>query len=116
MWAVLHRYQNFTHALGPTGDDRPAMQVIRRRYVARLEGGPLDGLAFSVAGVAPLIELQAPPPRERPASAGLVFPVRARSVAIYDLASAGSGERMPGYAVLHYVYATSRPIAPPAHA
>jgi hypothetical protein len=92
------------------------MQVVRRRYVARLEGGPLDGLAFSVAGVAPLIELQEPPPQGRPASAGLVFPVRARSVAIYDLDAGGCRERMPGYAVLHYVYATSRPIAPPERA
>jgi hypothetical protein len=116
MWAVLHRYQNFTHRARSTGDDRAAMQVIRRRYVARLEGGPLDGLAFSVAGVAPLLELQAPPPRERPASAGLVLPVRARSMAIYDLDATGGGERMAGYAVLHYVYATSRPIAPAAHA
>jgi hypothetical protein len=90
------------------------MHVVRRRYVARLEGGPLDGLAFSVSGAARLIELQEPPPRERPASAGLVFPVCARSVAIYDFDAAGYVEGNPGYAVLHYVYTTSRPIASPA--
>jgi hypothetical protein len=75
-------------------------------YVARLEGGPLDGLSFAVADAARLIELPAPP--ARPAGSGTAT-TSARLIARDDLAGRAHATTTPRLRIQRDVY--SRPAA-----
>jgi hypothetical protein len=78
------------------------------RYVARLLGGPHDGLAFTVAEAAPSIRL--PAPRRATISERHDQSTRSRRVAMYDFAGwEAADEAGASFVVLRYVYQESRP-------
>jgi hypothetical protein len=78
------------------------------RYVARLLGGPHDGLAFTVAEAAPSIRLPAP---SRASGSGHPGPrTSTRRVATYDFVGREAAhEASASLVILRYAYLESHP-------
>jgi hypothetical protein len=78
------------------------------RYVARLLGGPHDGLAFTVAEAAPSIRL--PAPRRATVSERNDQSTSGGRVAMYDFVGReAADEASASFVVLRYVYLESCP-------
>jgi hypothetical protein len=78
------------------------------RYVARLLGGPHDGLAFTVAEPAPSIRL--PAPYRATVSGRHGESTNSRRVATYDFVGReAANEASASLVILRYAYLESRP-------